>query len=424
MSTDTVNYGFKKDNEDEFYNVNVVNANLDKIDTEMKRIEDESKKFNQQVVDNTNAIVNANTKLDTHIEDDLGHVRFIGGTNTANAWVCTSDNILWDKSTPPKPKQGSAYRVFVNQANTSPLVSLKLQSSDGTKVSSTFQVLNQDGSQLSANTFVSGAIATVSFNGTNFFLQGSGSGVTARSNRDFNTPGTHLFEVPKGVSKITAYIWGAGGGGGGNTNNYPGGGGGGGAFLMAVVDVTPGEKFNVTVGAGGTGANGPYNGSVGSHSGFTLGSTQYLAGGGGGGTYGQSSGFGKGGLGGRYAVNGAVGGAPMSPENGKLHPFVGLKPSNLLYCFTGGDGGPGGNYGGGGGGGSASDMSGGGAADTTNGAGKAGATYSNFKGADGGGGAYFSEGVAGSYPGGGGSGSGHALFSSGRGGGGRVIFYW
>ncbi|MBG9690976.1 hypothetical protein ABD91_08825 [Lysinibacillus sphaericus] len=40
MSTDTVNYGFKKDNEDEFYNVNVVNANLDKIDTEMKRIED------------------------------------------------------------------------------------------------------------------------------------------------------------------------------------------------------------------------------------------------------------------------------------------------------------------------------------------------------------------------------------------------
>ncbi|WP_369380457.1 hypothetical protein [Lysinibacillus fusiformis] len=40
MSTDTANYGFKKDNEDEFYNVNVVNANLDKIDTELKRIED------------------------------------------------------------------------------------------------------------------------------------------------------------------------------------------------------------------------------------------------------------------------------------------------------------------------------------------------------------------------------------------------
>ncbi|WP_342544751.1 hypothetical protein [Lysinibacillus sp. FSL W7-1291] len=73
MSTDTANYGFTKDNEDDFYNVNVVNANLDKIDTEMKRIEDESKSFNEQVTDNTNAIANANTKLDTHIVDYVKH---------------------------------------------------------------------------------------------------------------------------------------------------------------------------------------------------------------------------------------------------------------------------------------------------------------------------------------------------------------
>ncbi len=424
MSTDTANYGFTKDNEDDFYNVNVVNDNLDKIDLEMKRIEDESKSFNEQVADNTNAIANANTKLDTHIKDDIGHTRFIGSTNGGNAWVGVSNNIIWAVgSNPLRPVSGSGYRLSVQVTNTGN-VTLSLKSVDGTQVSNAYPVLSMDGKQLPSGAITNGAMVTVVFSGSAFFLQGSGSGVIERNNKDFNVPGTHLFEVPKGVSKITAYIWGAGGGGGGNTNNYSGGGGGGGAFLMAVVDVTPGEKFNVVVGAGGSAANGPYNGSVGGHSGFTLGSTQYVAGGGGGGTYGQSSGFGKGGLGGQYAVNGAIGGAPMLPENGKLHPFVGLKPSNLLYCFTGGDGGPGGSYGGGGGGGSASDMSGGGAAATTNGAGKAGATYSNFKGADGGGGAYQSEGREGSYPGGGGSGSGHASFSSGRGGGGRVIFYW
>lgn len=42
MPIETANYGFIKDDEDEFYNVLRVNANLDKIDTEMKRIENKT----------------------------------------------------------------------------------------------------------------------------------------------------------------------------------------------------------------------------------------------------------------------------------------------------------------------------------------------------------------------------------------------
>jgi hypothetical protein len=42
MPIETTNYGFIKDDEDEFYNVLRVNANLDKIDTEMKRIENKT----------------------------------------------------------------------------------------------------------------------------------------------------------------------------------------------------------------------------------------------------------------------------------------------------------------------------------------------------------------------------------------------
>ncbi|QEA00812.1 hypothetical protein D0439_20085 [Lysinibacillus fusiformis] len=366
------------------------------------------------------------TKLDTHIKDDSGHVRFIGNATGGDGMACRTDLAPVDLVNGKLvPKHGHAFRFFkVDGPNTGPAtLALIADTMPGNPSSISYPILNSGGQALKGGEMAKNGIYTLAFNGTAFFLQGNGSGVTARNNRDFNTPGTHLFEVPKGVSKITAYIWGAGGGGGGN-KDLNGGGGGGGAFLMAVVDVTPGEKFNVTVGQGGVAGSGSYSGSVGGSSGFTLGSTQYVAGGGGGGTYGGQPNWGKGGRGGLYASNGLTGNAPALPESGKLHPFVGLKPSNLLYCFTGGDGGPGGNYGGGGGGGSASDMSGGGGADTTNGAGKAGAIYSNFKGADGGGGAYQSEGRNGVYPGGGGSGSGHAAFGGGHGASGRVIFYW
>lgn len=384
----------------------------DKVATVVSGLENVQQQLNQKMA----AI---DTKLDTHIKDDEGHTRWFGNSGgSANAKTLTTAHYL-PTTQAGVPVNGASFRFFNMHTNTG-ATTISITHAGGTTQA---YPIFLNGGQLKANDLPGGVVYTLCYAGGAFQLQGKGGEVIERNNRDFNVPGTHLFEVPKGVSKITAYIWGAGGGGGGN-KDLNGGGGGGGAFLMAVVDVTPGEKFNVTVGQGGLAGSSSYSGSVGGSSGFTLGSTQYVAGGGGGGTYGGQPNWGKGGRGGLYASNGLTGNAPALPESGKLHPFVGLKPSNLLYCFTGGDGGPGGNYGGGGGGGSASDMSGGGGADTTNGAGKAGAIYSNFKGADGGGGAYQSEGRNGVYPGGGGSGSGHAAFGGGHGASGRVIFYW
>lgn len=40
MSTQTTNYGFIKDDGDEFYNILKVNSNLDKIDAEIKKVEE------------------------------------------------------------------------------------------------------------------------------------------------------------------------------------------------------------------------------------------------------------------------------------------------------------------------------------------------------------------------------------------------
>lgn len=91
MSIDTANYGFKKDHEDEFYNVNVVNANLDKIDTEMKRIEDtiptvsptDSVKWLGVVAGTANALTATNAVI-TNYSDGLG-VSFAANANSTAA---------------------------------------------------------------------------------------------------------------------------------------------------------------------------------------------------------------------------------------------------------------------------------------------------------------------------------------------------
>ena len=94
----------------------------------------------------------------------------------------------------------------------------------------------------------------------------------------FTSPGK--WTVPAGVTEITVEAWGGGGAGGGSTSNDAGGGsgGGGGGYCINVFTVTPGQKINYTVGAGGTGSNG--NGTSG---GTTLILTLQANGGGGGG---------------------------------------------------------------------------------------------------------------------------------------------
>lgn len=62
------------------------------------------------------------------------------------------------------------------------------------------------------------------------------------------TPGTRSWTVPEGVSKIRAFVVGAGGGGWA-TNGFTGGSGGG--YSEKVISVTPGQVLSYTVGSGG-----------------------------------------------------------------------------------------------------------------------------------------------------------------------------
>ncbi|QPA60704.1 glycine-rich domain-containing protein [Lysinibacillus sphaericus] len=431
MPTETANYGFTKENEDEFYNVNTVNANLDKIDTEMKRIEDESKSFNQQVIDNTNAIANANTKLDTHINDIVNHVYY--GKDVGNA--ANSKVITIPVTVPVNYPDGLAVSFRNAVTNTGPVI---LQVNSRANIT----VVNSKGAGMVAGDMVAGLIYTVRYNATRsaFQLQGE-SGVTSPTNgsQTFSTPGTYSFTVPTGVTRITYRMWGAGGGGGGSSayRGYtPGGGGGAGAYVSGFLNVVPGNTITVTVGAGGAGGlphtdentESLLTGGVGGQS--NVSGAPYPAGGGGGGACGYGVNVGRGGGGGSH-VNGQSGiDYGTAPRQGYPISF-GTGVEGMLSAFIKGTEGQyagSDTYYGGGGAGGSSDAMAGNTAYVSNGGGAQ--TLCNFhKGAAGGDGGYSYDGKDGGIGAGGGGGGtykavGISHKKGGKGGDGRVILYW
>ncbi len=377
MPTETANYGFTKDNEDEFYNVNVVNDNLDKIDTEMKRIEDVSKNFNEQIADNTNAIVNSNTKLDTHIKDDEGHTRWFGNATGTNAkTIITTKPLPIDSN--GDPINGASFR-FMNSTTNTGAVTMFVTHANGT--TKTYPVYN-NGNQLKAGDLPSTTVHTVTFAGGSFHLQGKGGDMVsgAQSSQQYNTPGTFSFTVPDGVTRIVAYLWGGGGGGGGAQTfaKYSGGGGGGGAFRKAILQVTPKSKLDITVGKGGVGGiayagsvSGAPNGDYGGYSsvsgplngiarvyGGGYGEGGQLTRGGNGGTGANKDGFGAGGFVSNDTAfrNGAIEITALSEISKTILTINGATGSHAVGSSAYGGGGAGGpsdvgipTYGGGGG---------------------------------------------------------------------------
>jgi hypothetical protein len=183
---------------------------------------------------------------------------------------------------------------------------------------------------------------------------------------------------PDHVTSVTVECFGGGGGGGGvneDADTSGGGGGGGGYSKYTNLTVTPGETYDITVGAGGTaGAIGGGNGGNGSATDFSYsGSALCKAFGGTGGQGESGGGFGAGGIG--ASTGSAIG----------------------TTKFTGGNGAAGDSAGGGGGTSGASSGNGT-AATTSTGATKTGA------GSGGNGKTLTTPGSAGSAPGGGGGG--------------------
>lgn len=121
-----------------------------------------------------------------------------------------------------------------------------------------------------------------------------------RGSQLFTSSGT--FFVPIGVNKISVAVLGGGGGGAAGTGSFNGPAAGGGGLAWGSLDVTPGDSFTVTVGAGG-GLD-----AHGVASSFSNGGTVNIIGGGGlrgssGGAGGVPSGGDGGGTGGEGGTN-------------------------------------------------------------------------------------------------------------------------
>jgi MSHA biogenesis protein MshQ len=185
----------------------------------------------------------------------------------------------------------------------------------------------------------------------------------------YDTPGSHTFTVPAGVTEITVQVWGAGGRGGPRTGFGASGGGGGGAYASSVITVTPGQSLNLFVGAGSSGtspggnswflssstlrAQGgssvPGNQQSGASGGSAAASVGTILFSGGNGADGSGAGIGQSGGGGGSSASGAGAGQPGNGSSGGTAPPGGGDGGNGHVGFNG-DGSPGLAPGGGGGG--------------------------------------------------------------------------
>lgn len=203
----------------------------------------------------------------------------------------------------------------------------------------------------------------------------------------YSSAGTFTWTAPAGVTAVQVECWGGGGGGGGDDSTRGGGGGGGGGAYSKknTVTVTPGNTYQVIVGAAGSAGSDGADGGAGGDSKFNT--TDCVAKGGTGGKGGQNNG-----------TKGTGGAAASGTGDTK---------------YSGGDGGAGDGYAddsetaGGGGGSSAGTVANGnnGGNASGNTAGNGGAAPTGGA-AGGNGGTHENNGSDGSTPGGGGGGSG------------------
>lgn len=218
--------------------------------------------------------------------------------------------------------------------------------------------------------------------------------VTSHGSQTFTASGT--WTCPAGVRTITrAFLVGGGGAGGagdhsGNSRPWYGGGGGGGGYTTTVknISVTPGQKYAVVVGSGGTpqtsgtGGTSSIAGIASANGGTNCQGSYGEDGGSGAGSGGESGSSGAGGAGGSDGGDGVRNAAGMVGGKGQGSTTRKFGESgNTLYSGGGGGGGgqphPGGagGSGGGGAGGAALKVGANGGNNTGGGGGGSGVNY-------------------------------------------------
>ena len=161
----------------------------------------------------------------------------------------------------------------------------------------------------------------------------------------FTDVGTTTWVAPPNVNNIEYLVVGGGGGAGNGYDNAGGGGGGAGMVLTGTLSVTPGQSYNITVGAGGAGG-------IGDQSTTPPGRTNAA------GSAGLNSSF--------SSITALGGGQGLGSRTGGV---AGVAQDSNISSATGGSGSGGGNGGKGGGGASTSGSNNSGASGGTGGSG-------------------------------------------------------
>jgi len=165
-------------------------------------------------------------------------------------------------------------------------------------------------------------------------------GTTLTNKQVFTDVGSTSWTVPDGVTSVQYLVVGGGGGGGNGFDTGGGGGGAGGMVLTGTLNVSPGQSYSVTVGAGGAGGDNirsNRNGQLGGNSIFHT--ITALGGSGGGGS--------------RTGGTGSGGSAQVGTSNAPIGGAGGGNGSSSVRGSGGGGGGAAGN------GGNGSSVSGG-----------------------------------------------------------------
>ncbi|QXZ71879.1 DUF2793 domain-containing protein [Agrobacterium sp. S7/73] len=163
-----------------------------------------------------------------------------------------TENALTTSLTPAPDayREGTAIRLKVAAINTGP-ATLNVNGL-GAKA-----IRRADQTPLIAGDLVTGQIVELIYDATGWQISGLltslARGVGVQS---YTTAGTFTWTAPAGVTRVEVELWAGGGGAASapNVNGQYGGAAGAGGYSLGVYDVTPGAKYTVVVGAGGSGA--------------------------------------------------------------------------------------------------------------------------------------------------------------------------
>lgn len=166
MAINTSNYNLKKPSSEDFYNVEDQNGNMDIIDQELKRLNEDNQNADQK-------ISSVKSDLSTHLSDYVRQPGYAISTGVANTYLATLN------PAPATFSEGLGIVLKIHAANTGP--STLNVNGIGAK-----PIIDSKGYEIKAGKLLYGRIYSLKYDGANFQLQGEGGEIPKLPNLIYN----------------------------------------------------------------------------------------------------------------------------------------------------------------------------------------------------------------------------------------------